>query len=547
MYVRVKTTPNSPRKSVQLVESMRKGGKVVQRIVRHIGIAADENEEEKLKGLAEYIKAKLEHERNPKLFASEVIVKLSRERKGQGDKLIVNLRNFVEEQRLIQGVHDVYGKVYDQLGFSQTITNPRRHQSAVKTIKNIVLARIANPVSKRASVTMLEKDFGVRIQLEKVYRAMDKLDKRAIKRIKQRAYENTVKLLPRKLNVIFIDVTTIYFESIAESELLGKGYSKDRKHDQSQVLLCLLVTKEGLPIGYEVFPGSTFEGHTLIPVLDKVSEEYTIDKVIFVADSGLFSHDNLKELEEHGYEYVVGARIRNLSKKLTKELLNEDNYEEVATKNDTFRIATFSYQEGKELIVSYSYKRAKKNAHDRERAIQKLLEKKSIKELMGNSGYKKYIQVEGENKIKIDRAKVEADKQWDGLRGVITNAKELRPEEVLQQYRKLWQIEEAFRVTKHDLKVRPVYHWTPNRIEAHLAIAFMAYTCVKTLEYRVKLQYQKLSPEVIRNELLHIQGSILQDKETNKRYFLPSRMSTQARKIYKLMDIKRETVPFELE
>ena len=546
MYIRTKSTPNSPRKSVQLVESQRKGDKVVQRIVRHVGIAADKKEEEKLKSLAEYIKAKLEHERNPKLFAPEVIAQLSEKKKDKQKKLIVNLKNFVEEARLIQGIHDVYGKVYDQLGFNKVITNPKRHQSAVKVLKNIVLARIANPVSKRKSVTMLERDFGVRIQLEKVYRGMDKLDEKAAARIKQRAYESTTSLLSQEIDVIFIDATTLYFESVVDDELKGKGYSKDRKHNQAQVLLGLLVTKEGLPVGYEVFPGNTFEGHTLIPILDKLSEEYTIGRVVFVADSGLFSHDNLSKLEEHKYEYIVGARIRNLSKRLTKQVLSEDNYKKISDEEDTLKIAAFPYQKGRQLIVSYSGKRARKNAKDREKAIDKLLKKKEVKDLIGNSGYKKYIQVEGNAQVRIDQEKVERDKKWDGLRGVITNAK-LAPQDILSHYHGLWQVEEAFRVTKHDLMVRPVYHWTPNRIKAHIAIAFMAYTCVKTLEHRVKLQYKKLSVEVMRNELLHIQGSILQDKQTNKRYFLPSRISKHARKIYKLMGIKRETTSFELE
>ena len=136
---------------------------------------------------------------------------------------------------------------------------------------------------------------------------------------------------------------------------------------------------------------------------------------------------------------------------------------------------------------------------------------------------------------------------WDGLRGIITNARELSDEEVINQYCNLWQVEEAFRVTKHDLKVRPIFHWKPRRVEAHIAIAFTAYSLVRYLEYRVKLQYIKLSPEEIRRSLIGVQTSILYDRSKRIRYGLPSRMSKHARKIYDILDITRHCTPYIIE
>jgi len=163
---------------------------------------------------------------------------------------------------------------------------------------------------------------------------------------------------------------------------------------------------------------------------------------------------------------------------------------------------------------------------------------------MTNYGYKKYLKVEGESSISLNEEKIQADSRWDGLHGVVTNAKDLSNQEILNQYNSLWQVEEAFRVTKHDLKVRPIYHFKPQRVKAHLAISFIAYALVKHLQYRVKLQYRKLSPEKIRQHLINVQTSILLNTKKRIRYGLPSRMSQEARKIYQVQAIERRITPY---
>ena len=134
----------------------------------------------------------------------------------------------------------------------------------------------------------------------------------------------------------------------------------------------------------------------------------------------------------------------------------------------------------------------------------------------------------------------------DGLKGIVTNNIELSNEELIHQYSNLWQVEESFRITKHDLKIRPIYHWKPSRVKAHLAISFMAYTLVRHLEYRVRLQYIKLSPQKIRKILLSIQATIFYNTKTNKKYGIPSKISTEAKKIYKLMEVPMKTSAYKL-
>ena len=552
MFVRVKQTPNSPRKSVQIVQSVRKGSTVSQKIVRHIGIAGDNDELEKLQLLAESIKLKLEAQQQMFLIPPEELARKNLEAKAKRQGITeedykVDVRNLEEEQRVVSGIHDVYGKLFHELGYDRVIKNPARYKASVKMFENIVLARIANPASKRASVRMLEENFGISLNLENVYRMMDKLDDKAIERLKDISYMNTRRLYSEKIDVLFYDCTTLYFEAFEEDELREKGYSKDKKFNEVQVLLALLVTKEGLPVGYNLYEGSVYEGHTLIPALKELKAKYEIDKVVFVADAGMLNKENLKAMESESLEYIVGERLKNLPQKLQKQILNQENYVEAG---DGYKVARFDHQ-GRKLIVTYSARRAKKDASDRERALEKLkvklAGKRNVKEYLNNSGYKKYLEIAGEAEIRVNQSKIDTESQWDGLHGVITNTSELSNEEVINQYRNLWQVEESFRVTKHDLKVRPVFHWKPRRVKAHIAIAFTAYSLVRYLEYRVKLQYIKLSPEEIRKNLIGVQTSILYDKSKRIRYGLPSRMSNHARKIYDILEITRNRTPYIIE
>lgn len=557
MFVRVKTTPNSPRKSVQIVASLRRGDKIIQKIVRHVGIAWDDEELEKLKLLAESIRIKLEADGQELLFSPEEIAKTSLDAKKKNEEqkstgkenqdYQVNLKNVVEEARIVSGIHDVYGGLFDELGYDRVILNPARNEVANRLFRDIVLARLANPLSKRASVAMLEEDFGISLNLDSVYAMMDKLDDNAIERLNKISYENTRQLYNQKINVIFFDCTTLYFEAFDEDSLRKLGYSKDLKFNQIQVLLSLLVTEDGLPIGYEAHEGSTYEGHTLVPILTSIREKYEINRVVFVADAGMMNETNLVELEKSGFEYIVGCRLKNLPKALQANILDNANYKQIVPE---YEVAAFNHN-NRTIIVSYDQDRAKKDAYERDKAIEKLIKKlkkqKNPKSFLSNSGYQKYLKLNGISKIELNEEKIQEDAKWDGLHGVITNANNLSYDQILHHYRNLWQVEESFRITKHDLKVRPVYHWKPSRVKAHLAISFTAYSLARYLEYKVKLQYIKLSPEVIRQTLIHVQKSILFDKKQKIRYALPSKLSEHAKKIYKLCNISLTATPYILE
>jgi transposase len=564
MFIRIKKSKNSPKCSVQIVESKRVDGKVKQKIIKHMGTALEGVELEELKGLAESVKKRMEEAGQLPLYVEEPKSIKENSKNNQDSKeqisvkradFNVNLLDIKEEKRTIRGIHDVYGKLYDELGFDKIIANPIRNKRSVEALKEIVLARVANPDSKRASVGNLEENFAVHLDLNLIYRMMDKIGDKEILKLNKLVYAQTTSLFKEKIDVIYFDATTLYFESFIEDNFKRNGYSKDGKFNQAQVVLALLVTKEGLPVGYKAFSGDTFDGHTLIPVLKEIKEYYDLDKVVYVADAGMFNKDNLKEfetLDENKMTYIVGARIKNISKQLQSDIKNMDNYTQL---DDNTKIATFEYQ-GKKLLVSHSIKRAKKDKYEREKGIEKLKIKlskeKSVKSHLSNQGYKKYLLLEPTKdsnsscdlNIVLNNEKIEEDALWDGLKGILTNDYELSNEELLHQYSNLWQVEESFRITKHDLKVRPIYHYKENRIKAHLAISFMAFTLVRHLEHKVRLQYKKLSPKVIKTALLSVQESILYDTKSNKKFALPSTTSLDAEKIYKLMEVKLNKRPY---
>jgi len=551
MFVRVKTSPNSPKKAVQIVENLRDGDKVKQRIVRHVGTAFNDEELKRLKDLAEYIKASIESETQPTLFSPETMAQMAIEARNRAndEPLNVNLKNLREQKRIILGIHDVYGQLYKEAGFEDVIPYGSRKVSAVKNLFHIVMGRLANPASKMATVLDLSEHFGVTLSLPAVYRMMDQIDQKVIERIQQRAYSSASMLLNEPIRVIFYDCTTLYFESFTEDELKQYGYSKDMKFNQSQVLLAIMVTQQGLPLGYEVYEGSRYEGHTLKDAIDKIEKRYRIKEVTFVADSAMLSKENVGLLEEMGKHYILGARIKNLPQAIKEQILDKESYHEISDNTSgTYYIKEINYQ-GKRLIVTYSSARAQKDAYDRQKSIEKLqsrLNKHTTDptQLISNYGYKKYIKITGNTNVEINQEKVKEDALWDGLHGVITNNTEYPAKEVIEQYHGLWQVEETFRISKHDLKIRPVFHWTPRRIRAHIGICFMALCLSRHLQYRMRVLGKPVSPEVIRQSLVSVQLSIVKDKKTGHLYGIPSAITQQAREIYKAAGIKLSNIPF---
>ena len=556
MFVRVKTSKNSPRKGVQIVECIRHGTAVKQRIVRHVGTAFDEKELESLKDLAEHIKATLESQTQPALFKPEQLADLaiaSRKESDTTSPLHVNLRTLREEQRIVSGIHEIFGTIYTEMGFDGVI--PVRKAAARRDLRHTTMARIAHPQSKRQSVMDLSRHFGVELSLSAVYRMMDAIDDTVISRINRCACTTAQSLLRNQIQVAFYDCTTLYFESHTEDEaLLKNGYGKDMKFNQPQVILALLSTSDGLPIGYKLYAGNTFEGKALTDAIDRLQQDYSIKRVVFVADSALPSSDNLCLLEEKGIEYIVGARLKRMSMKQQEKILEPHGWQQMSTEHTTDgeqeRCKELSFGDGQRLIITCRPSRARKDKAEREKALQKLLGRmkrsRDPASLISNYGYKRFINVRGDAAIEIDGQKVARAARWDGIHGVCTNAKGMTSAEIRTQYRSLWEIEECFRISKHDLRFRPVFHWTKPRIEAHVAICFMALACARSLQHQLKAQGHCYSVQTLIRELGSVQTSIIRDTKSDTRYAIPSSVSEIAHIIYKRCGKTYTQVPYQL-
>ncbi len=540
MFVRVKATPNSPRRSVQICQSKRVGKKVSQTIVRHVGIAMDDKEQEQLVQLAHVIRAKLEveHSEALPLFSPEQIAGQPMRKgpkPGHKGKPIdeVLLRDCVEQARVVEGIHDVFGALFDELGFHKIVEG----QNA-DILKSVVLARVANPQSKHRTAALLEEDFAIKLPLDRIYRMMDALyDKRD--ELQPIVHAATASLFDEKLDVCFFDVTTLYFESIQEDDLRGFGYSKDQKFHQGQVVLALATTEHGLPVGYRLFHGATAEISTLLECVQSWRSRFRLGHVVFVADRGMMSQKNLAALEAAKCQYIVGASLHKLSAAWKRKVLDAQGYRLGAVESDAVWVKQFELQPGQRLITSYSAKRAHKDAKDRERLL------KALASRLGKE--RKYTTHEGKAVASIHDDKVKSDAQWDGMYGILTNAdSSLEPLEILARYRRLWTVEEAFRISKHDLKMRPIFHFKKERIEAHIAICFLAYALLRHAQHRVRLRKVHISVEVLRNELLRVQASVLRDQRFKGVYRVPSSMSQLARDIYGAFDLKRSLTPTAL-
>ncbi len=292
------------------------------------------------------------------------------------------------------------------------------------------------------------------------------------------------------MSVVFYDVITIYFQIDDEDEIRKRGFSKEGKHQNPQIVFGLLVGLEGYPLAYEIHEGNKFEGHTMLPIIDSFKTKYNLNKLVVIADSGLLSTANVKDLIEKDYEFILGARIKNESASIKKKILSLDLSDKTSV--------IIRKPDGLRLVVGYTEKRASKDRYNRERGLVKLEKKiksgKLTKSSINNRGYNKFLKLEGNVEISIDKEKYEQDAQWDGLKGYLTNTT-LSKEKIINNYGQLWKIEKAFRVSKHDLKIRPIYHRLQSRIEAHITINFVAYKVYKELERQLNVKQADLSCE----------------------------------------------------
>ncbi len=584
MFVRVKTTPNSPRRSVQVVESSRSGGKVSQRIVRYIGIALDDAEEAKMRAMGnEFIERAAAEALNANALFEVDGKGLRRPGRPARQSLAsvaaassVSLTDVAEVSRRVEGPHEVLGHLFDYLRFDRVLAGKPGSGRGAAMLRDLVVARSMVCGSKRECARALDVDYGKSYSTDSLYRLMDSVHER-LDDLKRLVFEATASLTAGQVDMMLFDVTTLYFESVEVDALRTFGYSKDQKYHCTQVVLALATNSDGLPIGYELFAGNTAEVKTLIECMRHWAASMKIEQVSFVADRALCSKANLELLEQHKLSYVVAMPLRrSLKAHEQAQILQTQLAAPCEVEGDLLWVREFDWL-GRRLIVTYSSKRAHKDQSDRQALIDKLNAKlgkankeiidpatgeikskakasstastkanatvktANAKKLITNSGYLKYIeQADTGGVFVLDEDKLHNDAAWDGMHAIVTTDRTSSASQLLARYRRLWVIEDSFRLMKHNLAIRPIYHFKPERIKAHIGICFLAFALIRHAQQRIKLAQKAMSTEDIRRALHGVQASILEHKKTKAKYRLPSAFSQDAARVYKAFGLKRD-------
>ncbi len=403
---------------------------------------------------------------------------------------------------ILLGPELVLGRLFEQIGFGAVPDEMFRH---------LVLSRIMHPCSKLKTVRYLQEQRRTQMHVQEIYRYMDELSSTHKQQVEQISHAHSMRVLGGTLSAVFYDVTTLYFEAEQPDDLRIPGYSKDGKHNDPQVLLGLLVGAGGYPLAYDIFKGNTFEGHTMIPVIERFKQRFGAGSLVVVADAGLLSRANMDALHRAGHQFILGARLRG-EKDATKQAILNNRYIQDAPQE-------ILREDGLRLVVSYSQGRAAKDKHNRERALARLQRAvqggKLTKANINNRGYNKFLRMQGLLEVSIDNEKLKEDARWDGLKGYLTNTT-IPAQELIDNYKHLWAIEQAFRISKTDLRVRPVYHRLQRRIEAHICICFSAYQVYKELQRQLFQNQCGLSAERAIECLATVYGITIHDQTSGR-------------------------------
>ena len=367
--------------------------------------------------------------------------------------------------------YEVISALQNQIGFSE-------FKELLFT--DMVIIRLLEPASKLRSIELLQSYFGIKHRRQNYYKVAPKWLK-----LKEKVETKVVDFAKHNYgfnyDLLFYDVTTLYFETFEEDDLRKQGFSKDNKSQQPQILVALMVTKEGFPIAYEVFSGNTFEGHTIIPVIRSFIDKHKVNCFTVIADAAMISTANVEELQKNNIHYIVGARLGNLSNELIstidKNLCRED------AKN--IRVKT----DNGHLICSYSSVRYRKDKYEMEKQIEKA---KRIVEQPSKNKKLKFTKTKDE-KIEMNQKLIEKTKKLLGIKGYYTDLEENIADNntIIERYHELYKIEQAFRISKSDLQTRPIFHFKEEPIKLHILICFMALVLSKHIEIKTAVSIKK--------------------------------------------------------
>ena len=460
---------NKPIYYLQIVESYREKDKTRHRVLGTLGkeedLLANGTIENLIEKFAAWSKQYLLISKSEESIRDALIY---------GPLLVVNhLWKQLQMQPLLEGIQQQY-----KIEFSLE-----------QALKLMISNRLIDPLSKSATFNWKEKVYGEnwdQLELQYLFRSLDIIAEHQ-DMLEKCFFEKTRSLFKSPISIVFYDLTTIYFESQQADALRRYGYSKDNKTDCVQVVLGLGINQDGLPISYHLFPGNTFEGKTVVPVLNKLKKDFLLEKIIFVGDKSIVGNEVMQEISSAGYEYIIAAKISKVSAEYHPGILNRKNYSRI----DDIISAHQIIAEDQRLVLGHSTKRAERDKKQRELLIERLqkkLDKSSKPKSITKSAYNSYLTMEGESRMVIDPKKVEEHAKWDGFFGFYTNNQSMSNKQIVLTYQMLWQIENSFRILKSTLDLRPVYHWTEKRIQGHIMICFLSLYMLRAIEYKINRQ-----------------------------------------------------------
>lgn len=359
------------------------------------------------------------------------------------------------------------------------------YKDIVGILKDLVIIRLFEPASKLRSIELIEEYFGIKHRRQTYYdfalkwiEFKDKTQKITIDFAKNHYDFN--------YDLLFYDVTTLYFETFEEDQLRKNGFSKDNKSQQPQILVALMVTKEGFPVSYEVFSGNTFEGKTILPLVKDFIKKNKVTNFTIVADAAMISSENINTFMDNKINYIVGARLGNVSKDtlelIDKKLIKEDN--------KTIRLQT----DKGFLICSFSTVRYRKDKYEMEKQIEKA---KKVIENPSKNPRTKFTKKVNDDQFEMNQELINKTQKLLGIKGYYTNLDEqiANNQLIIERYHELYKIEQAFRISKNDLKTRPIFHYKEQPIKLHILICFIALVVSKHIELKTGISIKKFTHE----------------------------------------------------
>lgn len=384
----------------------------------------------------------------------------------------LQLKNVVITQSQPLFLYRLLCGVYEKLGFNIC---------ADPLVRDLIAARIYMPSSKRETREILQDLFGVKYSLITIYRHLKKAVDNGLKEKFQTALiAFAQEELHDYLRLVFYDVTTLAFDSQVKAGLKDFGFSKDHRFHDVQIVVGLVVNRQGFPLYFDVFNGKTFEGKTFLSVVENIRNLLKNPDLIIIADAAMVSRINIEELDKRNIGFIVGARLGNipvgLQDQISKEVLGQD-----------LKTTTVTYLNHR-LICQYLIKRAAKDRSDRKKQIDK-----ANKVIASPSQiHRRFRFVETvSGKYSINNKLISKAQKLEGIKGYLTNTN-LDEHAVIERYHDLWRIEKAFRITKSDLEARPIFLRLDKTIICHLTIVFAGLAICRFLEMKTNSSIQKI-------------------------------------------------------